>query len=66
MPDSSADHKHNTELLLFADAIDPLGFAWIFCRYVSRAGIYTYLAKVVCYVKITTPMRLSRKILIIN
>ena len=25
MWDSSADHKHNTVLLFFADAIDPLG-----------------------------------------
>ena len=29
MWDSSADHKHNTVLLLFADAIDPLGPAGI-------------------------------------
>jgi len=27
MWDSSADHKHNKVLLLFADAIDPLGTA---------------------------------------
>ena len=29
MRDSSADHKHNTVLLFFADAIDPLGFKGI-------------------------------------
>ena len=37
MWDSSADHKHNTVLLLFLDAIDPLGPAG-FKETVSKNG----------------------------
>ena len=33
MWDSSADHKNNTVLLLFVDAIDPLGPAGLQCLY---------------------------------
>ena len=29
MWDSLADHKHNTVLLFFEDAIDPLGNCWV-------------------------------------